>query len=71
MAAEDHLPPDWEAHYSEHTVTCKVCGVHGLKWEMTRAGWRLFLDGRPHECIDPFKIANDMRRKKKRATRHI
>ena len=40
----------------EKTHACNRCGEAGLKWEMTRAGWRLFKCGYLHICKEPAPV---------------
>ncbi len=46
----------------EPNPQCKYCGKENLEWEQTPAGWRLFENGKLHNCNDPFEITKEMER---------
>lgn len=60
MAAEDYLPLEPDDEEEPHQSGCKYCNKPGLRWEQTPAGWRLFEGFVLHECIDPFKVVNNL-----------
>ncbi len=48
----------------ESNPQCKDCGKENLEWEQTPTGWRLFENGKLHNCFDAFAIVRDLESKK-------
>jgi len=57
VAAEDYLNFDFVDYDEEIEVRCKRCGMHGLFWNETPYGWRLFdSDNSQHHCTESVRV---------------